>query len=833
MAIAAGTRLGRYEVRSMIGAGGMGEVYRAGDEKLSRDVAIKVLPASLTQDGDRVRRFEQEARAAGALNHPNILAVYDTGTHQGSPFIVAELLDGDQLRAQLDDGALPVPKAIEYAQQIAAGLAAAHAKGITHRDLKPENIFVTTNGFVKILDFGLAKLRPPQAAPDPEAPTQRNVTAPGTVMGTASYMSPEQARGQEVDVRSDIFSLGVVLHEMVAGQAPFSGVNAIDVMGAILNQDPVPLRQFAPDAPDELQRIVSKALRKDREQRYQHIKDMLIDLKDLKQELEFEAKLKGAQAQVVPPSSGSVEARATPSAGGTTDARPAEVATSEVLTARATSSAEYIVGEITQHRRGLAIALAALILISIAGLAYYLYSAGTVKTIVVLPLVNASNDASIEYLSDGISESLINSLTALQQLRVIARTTAFSYKGKEVDPQAVGRELNVGAVLMGRVSKLGDRLSIQVDLVDATTGAQLWGEEYERAVADVLLIKQAIVREVTEKLKLRLSGGQQQQLANRETTNPEAYQFYLRGRYLWNKRTADGIGKAIEQFQQALERDPNYALGYVGLADCYLVLEQYGGVLTSETLPKARAAVDRALQIDDSLAEVHTSLAEIYQRQWRWAEAEQEFRRAISLNPNYPTAHAWFTMHLRIKRQFDEALTESKRAQELDPLSPILGVASIYLLKNDINSAIEQNKRGIEFNPSFPQAHRWLGLAYLKQRRYEEAITELQKGVELSGRAGQFLGDLGYCYAVMGRQAEALQILRELDERYARREGIGMYLAQVYAGFGDKDQVFAWLEKDFQLRSGVLPYITWWLNFDDVRSDPRYAELLRRMGLQP
>jgi eukaryotic-like serine/threonine-protein kinase len=833
MAIAAGTRLGRYEVRSMIGVGGMGEVYRAGDEKLSRDVAIKVLPASLTQDGDRVRRFEQEARAAGALNHPNILAVYDTGTHQGSPFIVAELLDGDQLRAQLDDGALPVPKAIEYAQQIAAGLAAAHAKGITHRDLKPENIFVTTNGFVKILDFGLAKLRPPEAAPDSVAPTQRNVTAPGTVMGTASYMSPEQARGQEVDVRSDIFSLGVVLHEMVAGQSPFSGVNVIDVLGAILNQEPAPLRQFAPDAPAELQRIVSKALRKDREQRYQLIKDMLIDLKDLKQELEFEAKLKGAQALVVPPSSGSVEARATPSAGGTTDARPAEVATSEVLTARATSSAEYIVGEITQHRRGLAIALAALILISIAGLAYYLYSAGAVKTIVVLPLVNASNDASIEYLSDGISESLINSLTALQQLRVIARTTAFSYKGKEVDPQAVGRELNVGAVLMGRVSKLGDRLSIQVDLVDATTGAQLWGEEYERAVADVLSIKQAIVREVTEKLKLRLSGGQQQQLANRETTNPEAYQFYLRGRYLWNKRTADGIGKAIEQFQQALERDPNYALGYVGLADCYLVLEQYGGVLTSETLPKARAAVDRALQIDDSLAEVHTSLAEIYQRQWRWAEAEQEFRRAISLNPNYPTAHAWFTMHLRIKRQFDEALTESKRAQELDPLSPILGVASIYLLKNDINSAIEQNKRGIEFNPSFPQAHRWLGLAYLKQCRYEEAITELQKGVELSGRAGQFLGDLGYCYAVMGRQAEALQILRELDERYARREGIGMYLAQVYAGFGDKDQVFAWLEKDFQLRSGVLPYITWWLNFDDVRSDPRYAELLRRMGLQP
>ncbi len=459
----------------------------------------------------------------------------------------------------------------------------------------------------------------------------------------------------------------------------------------------------------------------------------------------------------------------------------------------------------------------------------------TIDSIAVLPFQNSSGDPNVEYLSDGIAESLINSLTQLQQLKVIARSTAFRFKGKDIDPQIVGRELNVKAVLMGRVRQQGDRLNIQVDLVDAVTGTQLWGQEYERSATDALSIKQAIAREVTEKLRLRLSGEQQQQLVKRETSNPEAYQFYLRGRYYWNKRSADGIRKAIQEFQQAVDHDPNYALGYVGLADSYLVLEEYAGVPATEALPKGQAAAQRALQIDGSLAEAHTSLAFLYHHQWRWAEAEEEFKKSIALNPNYPTAHHWFSVHFRAKRQFDDALKEAKLAQDLDTLSPTIAnnVAMVLLLKNDTDAAVREWKKVIDLDPNFPHSHSNLGSAYIKQRRFEEGNAEFKRSVELSGRASLLLSGLGYSYAVSGKREEALQILKELEERYAKGESNGQYVARVYAGLGDKDQAFAWLEKDFRQRSGLLSVITWWFTFDDLRSDPRYVDLVRRMGLQP
>jgi serine/threonine-protein kinase len=457
------------------------------------------------------------------------------------------------------------------------------------------------------------------------------------------------------------------------------------------------------------------------------------------------------------------------------------------------------------------------------------------KSIAVLPFENASGNAETEYLSDGISETLINSLTELQQLKVIARSTAFRYKGKEIDPQAVGRELKVRAVLMGLVRQVGDRLNVQVDLVDATTGAQLWGEEYERKLSDVLSVKQTIAREVTEKLRLRLTGEQQQRLVKRDTTNAEAYQFYLKGRYYWEKRTAENLTKAIDQFQQAADKDPNYALAYVGLADCYVLLEDYVGTPASEIYPKAKAFAERALQLDSSLSEAHTSLAYVYSNLWQWEQAEEEFKRAIKLDPNYPTAHHWYSLYLRNVDRFDDGMTEIKRAHELDPLSLVIGgtLTYAYIVEGDVNSAIAQSKRVIDLDPNFPRAHEYLGLAYLKQGRHSEAIAELQKAVELSGRERWPLGDLGYGYAISGKRVEALAVLKELEGKYQKHETIGQDLAAVYAGLGEKDQVFAWLEKDFQARSGLLTRIRWTPPFESLRSDPRYADLVRRMGLQP
>jgi adenylate cyclase len=456
-------------------------------------------------------------------------------------------------------------------------------------------------------------------------------------------------------------------------------------------------------------------------------------------------------------------------------------------------------------------------------------------SIAVLPFENASNDPNAEYLSEGISEALINSLTELQQLRVIARSTAFHYKGKDVDPQRVGRELHVAAVLTGRVRQLQDALSVQVDLVDAITGAQLWGAAYDRKISDVVTVKQAIAREVTQKLKVRLTGEEERRLVKRDTSNPQAYQSYLRGRYLWNRRTPNGLQQATEEFQTAIERDPNFALGYAGLADTYLLLQQYVGVPSSEAMPKARAAADRALQIDDSLAEAHASSALTYQFMWQWAQAEQEFRRAISLNDNYATGHHWYCAYLEVKGRFDDALREISRARDLDPLSPIIGAnfALIFLAKNDTKAAIEQCQKIIELEPNHISGHDWLGWAYLKEGRLAEATREREKVAELSQRSGPQLSGVGYLYAITGRRAEALKILKEIEKRYDRGEAVGQHLAAIWEGLGDRDQAFVWLEKDFQQHSAELQFITWRLQFEHLRSDPRYADLVQRMGLTP
>ncbi|MGH9874435.1 MAG: protein kinase domain-containing protein [Pyrinomonadaceae bacterium] len=832
MTIAAGTKLGRYEIRSKIGEGGMGEVYLAEDVRLHRKVALKILPSEVAANKDRMRRFEQEAQAAAALNHPNIAHIYEIGEHDGTNFIAMEFIDGVTLREKIHREHAELRKLLRYLQQVAEGLAKAHAAGIVHRDLKPDNVMITRDGHAKILDFGLAKLseqtKRQGVEPQEEAPTavmQRALSTPGLVMGTVGYMSPEQAQARGVDHRSDIFSFGCLLYEVATGQRAFESESTIDTLHKIVHAPVSLVKDVNPAAPADLTRIVRRCLAKDPDERYQSIRDAAIELRDVRRELEGAAELE----TTVPPSA--VGSGVTSTTNGAASVSDAPLSTAPV------SSAEYIVTGIKRHKVVTVSVLIALVLGSL-GLAAYLRGRNTevaIDSIAVLPFVNQSGDPDTEYLADGLTESIINNLTRLPSLKVIARSSVFRYKGRDTDPMKAGGELGVRAVLTGRLLQRGDSLMVSAELVDVRDNKQLWGEQYNRKVADALAVQQEISREITEKLRLRLSGEEQQRLVRRDTANPEAYQFYLRGRFYWNKRTADGIRKAIEQFQQAIERDPNYALGYVGLADCYTLLEEYAGVPSSETLPKARAAADRALQLDDTLAEAHTSSASIYLHQWRWAEAEQEFRRAISLNPNYPTTHHWFSVYLMTKRRFDEAQKEIKRAQELDPLSPIIGinVANLYLLSGDADPAVEQCKRVIELDPGFPGGPAQLGIAYLRQRRYEEAIAGFQKAAELTGRASDSLSDLGNAYAVAGKRAEALAILKELEARYARREATERDVAYVYAGLDDRDRTFEWLEKSFQQRSGSLSAVTWQFGFEALRSDPRYADLVRRMGLEP
>lgn len=590
----------------------MGEVYLAQDTKLDRKVALKILPAELASNQDRMRRFVQEAKAASALNHPNIITIHEIDETESGHFIATEFIDGETLRERMRSAPMKTAEVLDVAIQIASALSAAHGAGIIHRDVKPENVMVRRDGIVKVLDFGLAKLSEPPAVAggacvDTEAPTRAAIkTEPGVVRGTVIYMSPEQAKGKHIDPRTDLWSLGAVIYEMVTGHVPFEAETPSEVIALILNKEPPPLARYEREAPLELERIVTKALTKDCEERYQTAKDFLVDLKRLKRQLDLEAEIE----RTVPPelrASGSVTSHGGSHEPGTS-AQSQGVGSASTASAEAihqVSSAEYIVSEIKQHK--LAVVMALLVAaLGVVGLAAYLHARNTevtIDSIACLPFVNQNRDPDTEYLSDGLTESIINSLTQLPSLRVSPRSSVFQYKGKDIDPLKAAHDLGVRAVLTGRLLQRGDSLMVSVELLDARENKQLWGEQYNRKVADALAVQQEISREISERLRNKLSGEEQRQLTRRDTSDPEAYQFYLKGRYYWNKRTAENLRKAMEQFQQAADKDPNYALAYVGLADCYSLLEQYTGLPASETLPKARAAVLRALQIDDSLAE--------------------------------------------------------------------------------------------------------------------------------------------------------------------------------------------------------------------------------------
>jgi len=777
-----GATLGHYRIDRKLGAGGMGEVWLAQDSKLDRAVALKVLPAEFARDPERMRRFAQEARAASALNHPNVAHIYEIGESGGLHFIAMEYVEGDSLKTKTG-GSMDSAEILDIGVQIADALDEAHSKGVTHRDIKPGNIMLTARGQVKVLDFGLAKLDAASAA---DAATI-DATPTGILLGTPSYMSPEQALGRPVDHRSDLFSLGVVLYEMATGRVPFSGANAVETIHRITTAQPDAIARFHYDLPPEVERIIRKCLEKDRERRYQSAREVLVDLRNLKRD----------------------------SDPGTTAA------------------------PVAPARRRYVLATLAVAVLALSGLALYLAAqrGKPIDSLAVLPFANASNNPDAEYLSDGITESISSSLSKLPKLRVVPRSMVFRYKGREVDAQKAGRELNVRAVLTGRVMERGGNLIIRAELTDVAAESQLWGEQYNRKVADIFAVQEEISKEISERLRLRLTGEEQKRLTKRYTENAEAYQLYLKGRYYWDKRTPQAFNRAMGQFEQALEKDSGYALAYGGLADCYNTLGWYGVLSPKESFPKARAAATRALGIDEALAEPHTSLGWIKAfYDWDWPGAEREYRRAMELNPNYSTAHMWYGGFLRGQGRLDEAMAEVRRAQEVDPLSLVINAAVGVTLhfRRQYDQAIEQYRKTVEMDPNFPLTRLWLGMAYEQKKMYEAAVAEFQKASELFEGEPIGLAGLGHAYAVSGRTAAARKVLEELNQLRQRRYVSAYFMALPYAGLGEKDQAWAWLEKAYEERAS-------WLSdqfkvdprFDSLRSDPRYQDLLRRMNLPP
>jgi serine/threonine-protein kinase len=821
------TSIGSYQVVKLLGAGGMGKVYLAHDPRLNRRVAVKLLSHYDAAEAERSKRFRQEALAASALNHPNILTIHEIGDCEGQNYIATEFIDGVTLRDRLNGGELPFVMTLEIATQIAAALTAAHEAGIVHRDIKPENVMIRADGLVKVLDFGIAKYT--QAAVGEARDLVE--TKPGFLIGTAPYMSPEQARGLPVDARTDVWSLGVVLYEMVTGRVPFRGKSPSETVSLILQKQPSPMAHYAHEVPAEFERIVTKALTKDREERYQSAKDMLIDLRNLKRKQEVDAEI---ERTVAP----EPELRDSKSTGAI---MPATVSGSVAATAPAndshsTSSAEYVVSGIKQHK--LAAILVLVVLIGGAvGLGLYRHARNTevaIDSIAVLPFENKSSEPDADYLSEGLAESLLYRLSQLPNLKVSPSSSVLRYKGKEIDAVKVGQDLGVNALLSGRIVQRGDNLTISIELVDVRYNKLLWGEQYERKISDLLATQREIAQEIVEKLKLKVSG-EEKVLAKHYTESNEAYQLYLKGRFYWNKRTAEALTKAIEYFNQAIEKDPGFALAYAGLANCY-VLHHGNLQAPREKMPKARAAAMRALELDETLSDAHTSLARVLAvYDWDWTGAEKEFKRAIELNPRDALAHQWYGGYFELMGRPDEALAERKKALELDPLSlstnSELGLA--FYFARDYDKAIQQFRLTLELDPDFPLATAQLPATYELKGMYDQAIAGFKKLATQRGdtRGSNSLAGLGHAYAMSGRKAEARVVLDELKQRSQKEYVPAISIALVYAGLGEKDQAFIWLEKAYEEHAFKIAWLRVEPQWDSLRSDPRFADLLRRIGL--
>ena len=759
--------ISHYRIVSKIGTGGMGEVYLAVDTKLDRQVVLKILPQEFAEDRDRMIRFVLEAKSASALNHPNIITIHEINEYESTHFIATEFIDGELLGDRFKNNELTIEEVLDFGIQIALALSVAHEAGITHRDIKPENIMIRRDGLVKVLDFGIAKVCVEENAEvNSESETRSYFkTQEGLILGTAAYMSPEQARGKQTDERTDIWSFGCVLYEMLTRQQPFRGETLTDVLANIIYQEPDSISTYRTDIPAELERIILKALTKNKTERYQTTKNILDDLKQLQTRMLVDFEINRSQ---------------------------------ELLTT-------------TQ-----------------------IQSSPIPDSIAVLPFFNISTEKENDYFSEGLTEEVIMNLSKLQMLRVVPRGSTMRYVKEGKTHKQIADELGVQYLLEGSVRRHGKDLRITAQLIDTSFDSYLWSETYRGTLEDIFEIQEKVATEIVLALEVRLTPDEKQDLKKRYTENTEAYQLYLQGRFFWNKRSEEGLKTAIKYFEQAIEKDKHYALAWAGIADSYSLLGEYGNIPRKEIYPKAEAAVNKALEIDDKLAEVHTSLASLLMlKKWDWANAEKEFKIALELNPNYATAHHWYSLWFASMGRLEEALRMISRAAELDPISQAIQkeVGLILYFDRQYDRAIEMAKKTLELDPSYSAAHRLLSLAYQGKEMFDEAIDENLNWGNLTGNQVETDFALAQIYAVSGKQEDAKKLVRVVEKEKPAIGNINRGLALVYSALGENDKTFKLLEKSYKMREESLLNLKVDPKFERLHSDPRLIALLKKIGV--